>query len=172
MLDGAYGRVYYVRNHELSYNTRGATASFAGPTLTYDKGGAPGGTTTVLFDECKGEYIRSWASLSGTIRNCAGGATPWGSWLTCEETLDDRIAPTAAGLQETHGWVFDVPAKRRGAPGAHQRVWAASTTKLWLSIPPPGRSTRVRTPAPRASIVMSRSAGGSCTKGASCRCCA
>jgi uncharacterized protein len=116
VLEGAYGRVYYVRNHELSYSAGGATRPFAAAKLTYDHGGAPGGTTTVLFDERRGEYIRSWASLSGTIRNCAGGATPWGSWLTCEENLDDPISPTAAGLQQTHGWVFDVPAKRRARP--------------------------------------------------------
>jgi secreted PhoX family phosphatase len=30
--------------------------------------------------------VKSWASISGTVRNGAGGAAPWGSWLTCEET--------------------------------------------------------------------------------------
>lgn len=50
--------------------------------------------------------VRSFVSLSGTIVNCAGGPSPWGSWLTCEET----IAGKSEGFTKTHGWVFDVSA--------------------------------------------------------------
>jgi secreted PhoX family phosphatase len=45
-------------------------------------------------------------SLSGTFVNCAGGPTPWGSWLTGEET----VAGPLEGFEQTHGWVFEVPA--------------------------------------------------------------
>jgi hypothetical protein len=31
--------------------------------------------------------VKSWVSISGTTINCAGGATPWDSWITCEETV-------------------------------------------------------------------------------------
>ncbi len=97
---GADHLVHLVRNHELS-----PAPAFA-PALAYD-GGAGGGTTTLSFDPERGSLVRAVASLSGTLRNCAGGATPWGSWLTCEETV---LGPDAdAALTQRHGYVFEVP---------------------------------------------------------------
>jgi secreted PhoX family phosphatase len=60
--------------------------------------------------------VRAWSSLSGTIRNCAGGGTPWNSWLSCEENLSEPSTETEPLLQKTHGWVFEVPALRRADP--------------------------------------------------------
>ncbi len=100
--------IHLVRNHE-----KGAGAPFLPGTddATYDPAGA-GGTTTLVFDPDAGALVRDHASLSGTIRNCAGGPTPWGSWLTCEETT----LVSADGTR--HGYVFDVPAdgKASGTP--------------------------------------------------------
>ena len=89
------GVVRLVRNHE-----RGAGIAFA-TGMTYNPS-AGGGTTTLVFDPDAGQVVSSYASLAGTIRNCAGGPTPWGTWLSCEETTD-----TVAGMP--HGYVFEVP---------------------------------------------------------------
>jgi hypothetical protein len=77
------------------------------PEFTYDAG-AGGGTTSIEVDR-RGARVREWVSLAGTHNNCAGGVTPWGTWLTCEET---EALPGAAGalgpLQQRHGYVFEV----------------------------------------------------------------
>ncbi len=67
-----------------------------------------GGGTTSLEVEPFGlrRKVSEYWSLVGTLRNCAGGATPWGSWLSCEETL---LAAAATGTEKEHGYVFEVP---------------------------------------------------------------
>jgi secreted PhoX family phosphatase len=93
------GLVALIRNHEI-----GPGRAFA-PDLAYDPG-AGGGTTTILFDPVSGRAVSSNASLSGTSRNCAGGPTPWRTWLTCEETtagIGDELS-----LERDHGYVFEV----------------------------------------------------------------
>lgn len=119
-------RVALVRNHEL----KGASAAHRnwGPggynqerigrldaARAYDtyKDGRPlpGGVTTVVYDTATGETIRQHLSLAGTSTNCCGGHTPWGSWLTCEETGE---TPADADVMRAHGYVFEVPATETG----------------------------------------------------------
>jgi secreted PhoX family phosphatase len=55
-----------------------------------------------------GRVVEDYVSLGGTIRNCAGGPTPWNSWITCEENV--TIPSTDARATKRHGYNFEVPA--------------------------------------------------------------
>ena len=121
---GPDGLIILIRNHEINPAVTPALGAFGKTNgkLTegirakmYDSGaqlnaGAPGaclgGTTTVVYDTKRQKIVRQFLSLAGTLRNCAGGPTPWGSWVTCEETTD-RAGKTCS---QDHGYNFEVPA--------------------------------------------------------------
>ncbi len=97
------GILTLLRNHEIWTET----GSFAPPELTYDRK-AGGGVTRIRFDSKRGEWLDSVPALGGTMTNCAGGPTPWGSWLSCEEDLSS--SGYGSRLKRNHGYVFEVDA--------------------------------------------------------------
>lgn len=115
---GADNKVIVVRNHENSpqslefspFGPKNEKLEQIDPSKLYDAGHAElpgiGGTTTFVYNEETGEIEQEFLSLAGTIRNCAGGITPWNSWLSCEE---DTTMP-GEKMEKEHGFVFEVPA--------------------------------------------------------------
>lgn len=103
---GPQNSVILVRNHELSPNS---ATQVVGPS-PYDPA-CKGGTTTLQIGP-NGELVNHYASLSGTYRNCAGGPTPWGSWITCEENTSTPATNrpgNANNVTQAHGYNFEVP---------------------------------------------------------------
>ncbi len=144
---GENGRIILIRNHELT-----SDATFEGPygvdnrmiekidrSCLYDAGAGVrphlGGTTTLVYDPVGQRVERQFLSLAGTCRNCAGGPTPWNSWITCEEAVEvsweaekrirerrfsrrdaDSTDSTGPSRREnfnekSHGYTFEIPAE-------------------------------------------------------------
>lgn len=105
--------IVLIRNHELVPTDKpgGTLASGYG---TRNGTVVPGGTTHIVLDSRTLAVKRQFRSLAGTIRNCSGGITPWGSWLTCEEAPTGPGQRYGDGLALDHGWVFEVPANATG----------------------------------------------------------
>jgi len=132
--DGDDGRVILICNHEM--NTHWFDGSAFGdrydalPEFTkkmlYDRGSdktpALGGTTTTVYNPATGETEKQFLSLAGTEINCAGGPTPWGSWLSCEECFKLPGSGTDYGHAITrdqhHGYVFEVSSAAKGLVAA------------------------------------------------------
>lgn len=116
---GSDGQAIVVRNHEVDVGSDPELGPFGPgnvmlerlrPEDIYDVGttGDPclGGTTTFVWDVNSQQLVSQHLSLAGTVRNCAGGPTPWNTWITCEES----VVRTGADCAKDHGYPFEVPA--------------------------------------------------------------
>ena len=127
---GKDGSTVLVCNHEnpsrlQSYGAFGANAERLEKidqfkVYDYGKGSTPGtgGTTTIVYDPLQRQRKHIHLSLAGTEINCAGGPTPWGSWLSCEEIFCDPGSNFewngVVNREQKHGYVFEVRAAHDG----------------------------------------------------------
>ena len=168
--DAGVGRVLLIRNHEVNGSTGAYTTH---PDVPMYDTAARGGDTYVLVD-LFGNVERTWPALAGTQMNCAGGPTPWRSWIACEETVNGRdvfddftrnvpppLPPLPPNpettyiqnprLQQTHGYIFEVPtngvasAEPVTQAGRFSHEASASSTRS------AGRSTSRRTTSASAA---------------------
>jgi hypothetical protein len=121
---GENGRVILICNHEIHprhekhspYGKNNENLSKVLREKVYDicnnKQPCTGGTTTLIYNPKTGDVEKQFLSLTGTINNCSGGVTPWGSWISSEEYDEGDRKKMDEGnfLTKDHGYNFEVPA--------------------------------------------------------------
>ena len=109
---GIHRGITLIQNHELTPNA----VTFGVPHVAgteYDPGALNASGCTVLTTDSRGNRTGEWVGISGTVRNCAGGTTPWGNWLTCEEIFITAGQTWSANgmsgtYEKNHGYVYEV----------------------------------------------------------------
>jgi secreted PhoX family phosphatase len=113
VFDQEGGGYRIVRNHETGDSNDNRPGTVLGdPATAYDTR-APGGCVTLVLND-NAKLLEHFISLNGSDSNCSGAPTPWGTWLTCEETT----VGTGGGWGRPHGYVFEVDS---AADGPHKQ---------------------------------------------------
>lgn len=116
--EGPGGLTIILRNHEIRFENPDWIGAFKGKKKLWEKldeeliydtypDGKPllGAVTTLIYDTKKKKLISQHLSLVGTIVNCSGGVTPWGTWISCEENCES----SGDVCLLNHGYAFEVP---------------------------------------------------------------
>jgi len=161
--EGPDGVTILLRNHECDPPVPGPFAhkrelvKKLGDKL-YDKGGGltpgPGGVTTIVYDTKKRRTLREFLSLAGTYRNCAGGPTPWGSWISCEEDTTRKGLHEECLAEKDHGRLVGVTAKGGIYTFAYNRVhtefagavFSPDGTTLFVNLQDAGKTIAITGP--------------------------